>query len=91
MNSPDTGTTVYYTLDLEAPISPEAIAELDALDDRPIDFSDAPERMADGAWYRPKWAIEHARYLIASGRGDQAMERMLQAYDAGIPLAGITV
>jgi hypothetical protein len=91
MNSPDTGKTVYYTLDLDAPISPEAIAELDALDDRPIDFSDAPERIEDGAWYRPAWAIERARHLIASGRGDEAMERMLQAYDAGIPLAGATV
>jgi hypothetical protein len=87
MNSPDTGTTVYYTLDLDAPLSPEAIAELNALDERPIDFSDEPERTANGTWYRPKWAIERARQLVASGRGDPAMERMLRAYDEGIPLA----
>jgi hypothetical protein len=87
MNSPDTGITVYYTLDLDAPISAEAIAELNALDDRPIDFSDEPERILDETWYRPKWAIERARQLVASGRGDPAIERMLRAYDEGAPLA----
>jgi len=82
MNSPDTGTTVYYTPDFDAPISPETIAELNALENRPIDFSDIPERTEDGNWYRPKWAIERARHLIATGRGDPAMESMVRAYDA---------
>ncbi|HEY4093770.1 MAG TPA: hypothetical protein VGN46_19865 [Luteibacter sp.] len=87
MNSPDTGTTVYYTPDPDAPLSPEAIAELRALRDRPIDFSDIPPKVIDETWYRPKWAIDIARQKVASGSGDPAIERMLKAYDAGFRTA----
>jgi uncharacterized protein (DUF4415 family) len=50
-----TGKTVRYTIDLDAPPSftPEQIAQLDALKDRPIDFSDIPEQFDHSKWYRP--------------------------------------
>ncbi|NID15454.1 BrnA antitoxin family protein [Luteibacter yeojuensis] len=55
MKRPTTGKTVRYTIDLDAPPSftPEEIAELDALEGRPVDFSDIPEQVDDGKWYRP--------------------------------------
>jgi len=55
MKRSTTGKIVRYTIDLDAPPSftPEEIAQLEALKNRPIDFSDIPEQVDDGKWYRP--------------------------------------
>jgi len=50
-----TGKIVRRTIDLDAPASftPEQVARLDTLEDRPVDLSDIPEQLDSGKWYRP--------------------------------------
>ena len=50
MNHLDTGRIVTCTLDPDAQPTLEQIAELAALEGRPIDFSDIPETPADALW-----------------------------------------
>lgn len=71
MNPKAIGRTVYYTLDLDAPPSEEAVARLDALNDRPIDFSDIPPQVVDETWHRPEWALALAER--DSALGDRAL------------------
>ena len=52
MNHLDTGKIVTYTLDPDAEPTAEQIAELNALEGRPIDFSDIPETPPDALWMR---------------------------------------
>ena len=52
MNSLDTGMIVTCTFDPDAPPTPEQLAELKALDGRPIDYSDIPETPPDALWMR---------------------------------------
>ncbi len=47
MNPLDTGTIVTCTFDPDAPPTPEQLAELKALDGRPIDYGDIPETPPD--------------------------------------------
>jgi hypothetical protein len=50
MNHLDTGRIVTCTLELDAQPTSEQIAELAALEGRPIDFSDIPETPPDALW-----------------------------------------
>ncbi|MEZ2416686.1 BrnA antitoxin family protein [Luteibacter sp. RCC_6_2] len=50
MKSSATGKTVRHVLDPDEPLSPELAAELEALTDRPIDFSDIPPQHPDESW-----------------------------------------
>lgn len=52
MNHLDTGKIVTYTLDPDAEPTAEQIAELSALEGRPIDLSDMPETPPDALWLR---------------------------------------
>jgi uncharacterized protein (DUF4415 family) len=55
MKRSDTGKTVRYTFDpdKERELTPEEVARLDALKDRPVDFSDIPPQVIDETWYMP--------------------------------------
>src|ERR1700761_9480997 len=55
MKQSDTGKTVYYVLDLDAPPRRMSAAERPTLDESPIDFSDLPEQTIDESWYMPNW------------------------------------
>ncbi|APG02684.1 hypothetical protein BJI69_01345 [Luteibacter rhizovicinus DSM 16549] len=52
MNPLDTGPIVTCTLEPDAQPTAEQIAELAALEDRPIDYSDIPETPPDALWMR---------------------------------------
>jgi hypothetical protein len=52
MNSSAIRPIVTYTPNPDAPLTPEQIAELDALDGRPVDLSDIPESHPDALWFR---------------------------------------
>ncbi|UPG93359.1 hypothetical protein [Luteibacter aegosomatissinici] len=60
MKQSDTGKTVYYVLDLDAPPRRMSVAEGEALDESPIDFSDLPEQTIDESWYMPNWPARFA-------------------------------
>jgi uncharacterized protein (DUF4415 family) len=55
MKRSDTGKTVRYTFDPDKAreLTPEEVARLDALKDRPVDFSDIPPQVIDETWYLP--------------------------------------
>lgn len=53
MKSSTTGKTVNYTFDPDEPLSADAIAELEALKERPIDLSDIPPLVFDDRWTTP--------------------------------------
>jgi hypothetical protein len=83
MNPSDTGNVVTYTPDPDAPLTAEQIAQLDALDGRPVDFSDIPESPPNALWFRlgpgnflgPLMAVAREREL-ADGPFD-SIERLL--------------
>ena len=53
MSNATTGKTVRFSLDSNTPLSAKETAQLAALRDRPIDFSDIPPSPADAEWTRP--------------------------------------
>jgi len=53
MSNATTGKTVRFTLDPSTPLTADEMAQLDALKDRDIDFSDIPPSPADAEWTRP--------------------------------------
>ena len=53
MSNTTTGKTVRFTLDPNTPLSAEEKAQLAALKNRPINFSDIPQSPADAEWTRP--------------------------------------
>src|SRR4051794_34064145 len=53
MKSSDTGDIVRYTGDLTEPLSADILAEIAALEGRPIDFSDIPPQEVGNNWYSP--------------------------------------
>ena len=52
MNPDDIGTTVTSVLEPDAPMTVEELAEIAALEGRPIDLSDIPESPPDALWIR---------------------------------------
>ena len=53
MSNANTGKTVRFTLAADTPLSAEQLAQLAALKDRKIDFSDIPPSPPDAEWTRP--------------------------------------
>jgi uncharacterized protein (DUF4415 family) len=53
MKPSSTPKTVRYTLDPTEPLTDDQAAELKALHNRPIDYSDIPAQGSQGDWYSP--------------------------------------
>jgi len=53
MKSGTTGKMLQRSYDPGEPLSDEAVAELKALEGRPVDLSDIPASPADAKWYMP--------------------------------------
>lgn len=90
MNSPAIGTVVTYTPDPDAPLTAAQIAELNALDSRPIDYSDIPETPPDALWMRlgpgnllGRLMAEARERELAGGPFD-SIERLLPAMIARV-------
>ncbi len=64
MSNATTGKTVRFTIDPNTPLKADERAQLDALKDRPIDFSDISASPDDAKWTRPGVLIPETKKQV---------------------------